>query len=778
MQDKFFFTLIMCFMLSLTANAQDMFTLSGYVLAEGSNEALFNADISVVGKAAMGTTSNEYGFFSLTMPAGKYTIAVNYLGYARKVEQIKLVKDLQMNFLLKKGIRMEEVIISNKRADENVTGTVMGKVNLKAEAIKELPALFGEVDVLKTLQLLPGVLTSGEGSSGFYVRGGGADQNLILMDEALVYNSGHLLGFFSVFNPDAVKNLTLIKGSMPARYGGRLSSVVDIQMKEGNSHEFGAAGGIGLVSSRLMLEGPILKDKAAFLIAGRRTYLMDLVQPFLKKTNFAGTNYFFYDINAKLNYRFSGKNRLYASAYFGRDVFKFQSKDNGVGFDFPYGNKTLSVRWNHLFSDKLFMNLTAVYNDYMYNFTGSLNEFTVKSTSRVRDIGLKARWEYFPAAAHDLTFGLDLLHNTLSPNIVSGETELETFQNDLLTKYGGSIAGYIMDDWKINARLKVLIGLRLSLFAQLGPFTSSTEDYSFYEPLITYFHPQPRASMRYKLTSNSSIKAGIGYTVQYLHRVSNSSSTLPIDIWVPSTRRIKPQENIQYSVGYFLNFASDTYAFSTQLYYRDLYNQIDYRDDYVSSITSDIETQFVIGRGRAYGAEVYLKKQKGKLTGWISYTLSRSQRSFPDIEEGRIFPATYDKTHDLSVVATYRFSPKFLASATFVYGSGKGYTPIAGIYPIESNLHIFYGPRNSKRLEDYHRLDLSFTYTPLGGENKSWKSSWNLSIYNVYNRKNPFFIYNSIETDDASGTVSNTSTKVSIFPIIPSISWSFKWNQE
>lgn len=772
-----FLSLLVTILMCSAVNAQE-YTLRGYVRAAESNEELFNASIFLTEHPTMGTSTNEYGFYSLSLPAGKYSVSVAYIGYKTETYDIEINKDTFLNFFLDRGIKMSEVVVVSEKGNENVNSTQMGTVNLKSEVIKKLPALFGEVNVLKTLQLLPGVLSSGSGSSGFVVRGGNPSQNLILMDEAVVYNPGHLLGFFSVFNADIIKDVTLIKGSMPARYGGRLSSVVDIHTREGNSNHYAATGGIGLISSNLTIEGPIVQDKSAFILSGRRTYLMDLIQPFLEGKNYEGTNYYFYDLNAKVNYKFSDKNRLYLSGYYGRDIFKFVSHDNGLTFSFPYGNSLLSLRWNHLFSPKLFMNVTAVYNKYKYEFKGGLKEFTIKSSSYVRDMGVKFRWEYFPSVRHDITYGLDILHHTLTPTLISGETQDVSFNNNLPTKYGASIAAYFTDDWEVSPRFQVVLGLRLSLFTQLGPYEMGDNKYGALEPIISYVDPQPRLSMRYKIDETSSIKGGLGYTVQYLHRVSNSSSTLPIDIWVPSTRRVKPQRNLQYSIGYFKNLFSDAYQFSTELYYRDLNNQIDYRDDYVASATREVENAYVFGTGRAYGMEVFLKKSTGNLTGWISYTLSRSERSFPLIEDGRIFPSTYDKKHDLSVVINYEFSPQLSLSSTFVYGSGRWYTPIEGMYFIENELHLFYGTRNSARLEDYHRLDLSLSYTPSGNKDQKWKSSWNFSVYNVYNRKNPFFIYTDTSVDDASGDISVNSTKVTIFPIIPSISWSFKWNQE
>lgn len=775
---KYIFCIILCGFISVPmVHAQ--FTISGYVKDENTGETLIGANIYQKDNLIQGTSTNIYGFFSLSM-SDTCTLVVSYTGYQSQEIKISEKSDQTLDINLGQGYTMEEVVVKSNEGDRNVSSTEMGTVTLPVEQIKKIPALLGEVDVLKTLQLLPGVLSSTEGTAGFFVRGGGADQNLILLDDATVYNSGHLLGFFSVFNADAIKNTTLIKGSIPAKYGGRLSSVVDIQMKEGNNKFYAAEGGIGLISSRLTFEGPIVKEKGSFILSGRRTYALDLAQPFIRNTNFGGTNYYFYDLNGKANYKLGDKDRIYLSGYFGRDVFSFNSQRQAFQFELPYGNATGTFRWNHLFSDKLFMNASLIYNNYEFQFEGGQENFQAKLFSGVTDYSAKVDWDYYPSSEHFIQFGINYTYHELQPNLISASTGETDFQNDLLTKYGHEYALYIQDQWKVNSRLQFELGLRLSAFSQVGPYESPIDGNLFDQGdhVISYFTPEPRFSFRYKLLSNASIKGGVAYTAQYLHLVSNSTSTLPVDIWVPSTELVKPQRGIQYAIGYFQNFLNDEYEFSFETYYRDLYNQVDYRDNYVNNPSQDVELDFVFGTGRAYGAEFLLKKNKGNLTGWIAYTLSRTERSFEEIENGRWYPAFYDKTHDLSVVASYSNNPKWTFSGTFIYGTGIAYTPVTGIYRIEDKFNVFYGPRNSARLIPYHRFDLSVKYIPKPNSNKRFTSSWNFSIYNVYSRLNPTFVYNSFETNPDNANIESNAVRVALFPIIPSITWNFKWKSK
>lgn len=770
-------TLLVLLCLFYGLDAQNKFTISGFVKDTSSGETLIGVNVFNLDNPSTGTTTNEYGFYSLTLPAGQYKLVFSYIGYNKNIQIFTLDRDLRLNVDMDEGIAIKEVVITSKQADKNVQSTEMSTISLPIEAIKKLPALFGEVDILKSLQLLPGVQFGGEGNAGFYVRGGGPDQNLILLDEANVYNSGHMLGFFSVFNSDAIKNTTLYKGGMPASYGGRLSSVVDIQMKEGNDKNFGVEGGIGLISSRLTIEGPIINEKASFLISGRRTYLFDIAQIFLKSGNFAGTNYYFYDLNTKFNYRFSDKDRLYISGYFGRDILKFASSERDFKFRVPYGNTTATVRWNHLFSDKLFMNLSGIYNDYDFSFGGGQAEFQIDVASGVKDYNLKLDFDYFPDYKNKIEFGLLGTHHKLSPNIAHATNGEVNFTSPLNPKYGLEYAAYVQDDIKWTARLSTNIGLRASGFTQIGPYTSSIDStvYKSWEPVKSFYSLEPRLAIKYSLDQYSSIKASVNPTTQYLHLVSNSSSTLPTDVWVPSSELVKPQRGIQYAAGYFRNFYSNEYEASVEFYYKTMNDQIDYGEYYVPNPADEVEKAFVFGTGRSYGAEFFLKKSIGKLNGWIAYTYSKTDRKFKDINFGNRYPVSYDRNHDLNIVANYQISPKWEFGGVFVYATGNTYTPLKSLILIEQDLNIEYGTRNSERIEPYHRLDISFTYTPHPESTKRFRSSWNFSVYNIYNRKNPSFIYNDIDANIETGEASAKAIKVSLFPIIPSITWNFKW---
>lgn len=753
------------------------YTLSGYIMDASSGETLIGANIYVENDPGQGAATNIYGFYSLTLTEGTHQIVFSYLGFNDQIFEIKLDENTHLDVDLAQGVELKEVIVVAEQEDENVDNTNMGTVVLSVDKIKKLPALLGEVDVLKSLQLLPGVLSAGEGNAGFYVRGGGPDQNLVLLDEATVYNSGHLLGFFSVFNADAIKNTTLIKGGMPANYGARLSSVVDIQMKEGNMKHFQVDGGIGIIASRLTFQGPIVKNKSSFILSARRTYALDLAQPAIDKTSFAGTNYFFYDLNAKINYRFSKKDRIFLSAYFGRDVFKYKSSVRDFFFSLPYGNSTATLRWNHLFSEKLFFNLSAIYNDYDFGFKGGQANFQVDVFSGVRDVNFKLDFDFFPNPKHSIKYGLHYTYHKMTPNVANATNGEETFSNNLESKYAHEAAVYLLDDWRISRRFSINYGLRLSSFIQVGPYASSIDDdvYKKGEPVKSYTGLEPRFSSRYKLNKAASLKLGITVTNQYLHLASNSTSTLPADIWVPSTERIQPQKGIQYALGYFQNFGDNMFESSIEIYYKDLRNQIDYRENYVNNPADDLELQFVFGDGQAYGIEFYLNKRLGDLTGWIGYTLSKTTRKFEEINDGNAFPAVYDRTHDLSVVVNYEASPKWSLGSVFIYGTGQAYTPLKSLYFIEQSLVQEYGERNSARIKPYHRVDVSATYTRKPNSEKRFTSSWAFSVYNVYNRKNPFFTYYDLATNAADGTAQAKALQVSIFPIIPSVTWNFSW---
>lgn len=764
---------------------EERFTISGYVTDNANGESLIGANVFVIhpdGKKT-GASANVYGFYSLQLPGGKYEVNFSYIGYTTVVKNIDLQSNTKLNVGLTEGQELQEIVVTAERRDENVKSTDMGKVELGIEAIKSIPALMGEVDVIKAIQLLPGVQAAGEGNSGIYVRGGGPDQNLVLLDDAIVYNPGHLFGFFSVFNPDAVKGATLIKGGMPSSYGGRMSSVIDVSMKEGNNKRFQMDGGIGLISSRLTLQGPIQKDKSSFLIAGRRTYAFDVAQPMLKKTDFAGTNYNFYDLNIKGNYIFSDKDRLYVSGYFGRDVFVYNNAENQTNIRMPWGNATATLRWNHLFSEKLFMNTTLVFNDYKFAFNGGQRDFKFSVSSGVRDYNAKIDLEHYASTKHRLKYGYNYTYHVFTPNsgsATSGDTEFQLSEGQ---KYAHEMAWYVQDDWDISERFKLTTGFRLSMFQQVGPYNylpngvyaGDTVKYKRGQPVRTWWGPEPRISMRYAIDGEQSIKAGFSMNYQYVHLVSSSNSTLPTDLWVPSSALVEPQWGLQYSVGYFRNFKNNMYEFSAEAYYKDMRNQIEFSEDYVQEVNQEIETGYVFGKGWSYGLELFAKKSKGKFNGWIGYTLAYTWRKFDELNGGKKFPARYDRRHDVSVNLVYEINDKWSMGATWVYATGNAFTLPTEKYIVDFVLVTGYGERNAYRIPAFHRLDYSVTYKPNRKPEKRFKSEYNLSIYNVYNRKNTYFIYYKTEGDLLKGDLTTKAVSVSLFPIIPSFTWNFKF---
>ncbi len=760
-----------------TSYAQDsQHTISGYIKDVENGETLIGANIYLKNKPGIGTTANNYGFYSLTLAEGEYTLVFSYLGFQDQEIAVKLVSDKKININLTSGVLLKELIVEENSSIDQVQNTSMGRIELSTENVKKIPALLGEVDVLKTLQLLPGVSSSDEGSAGFYVRGGGADQNLLLLDEAPVYNSGHMLGFFSIFNSDAIKNTTLIKGSMPANYGGRLSSVIDIQMKEGNDKHYAAEGGIGLISSRLTVEGPIDRERSSFIVSARRTYALDLAQPAINKTDFAGTNYYFYDLNAKFNYRFSDRDHIYFSGYFGRDILRYNSSDLGFKLNMPYGNNTATFRWNHLVSKKMFMNTTLLYNGYDFKLTGEQDIFQFQVTNGVRDYQAKLDLDYYPRPGRFIRFGGNIIHHKFTPNLVQGRSGEVDFTSGFQSKYGLESAIYYQDEIKLSRVITVNLGLRLSRFDQVGPYTFPDKTYNDLQPIKTYSALEPRLFSTILLNPVTSIKLGYNRNAQYAHLVTNSASTLPTDVWVASSTAVKPQIGHQWSIGWFKSLDNGYWNVSVETFYKILQNQIDYKETYTSNQSVELEEAFVFGKGAAYGAELFLQKQKGSLTGWLGYTYTRSWRSFKDIEGGRKYPASFEKPHDLELVLNYELSKKWNFGSTFVYGTGKPFTPLRSVYYIDQALVTRYGPRNSARYQDYHRMDLAANFTPRPNSTKKFKSTWAFSIYNVYNRKNPFFINYDLDSDLATGRAKATAYKISLFPVIPSVTWNFKWN--
>lgn len=781
------------------------YTLSGYIKDAKTGEALVGASVFIENNAK-GTSTNVYGFYSITISSQLTIVRYSYIGYNQIEKSIDLNKDLRLNIeLSEKQDVLDEVIIESKQSDQNTQSTQMGKIELSMDKVKTIPAFMGEVDILKTIQFLPGVSSGGEGNTGFYVRGGGPDQNLILLDEATVYNASHLFGFFSVFNADAIKNVSLTKGGMPSNYGGRLSSVLDITMKDGNYKSFQADGGIGLIASRLTLQGPIKEDTASYIISGRRTYIDVLTEPFIPDTSsFKGSGYFFYDLTAKLNWRLSDKDRLYLSSYFGRDVFTFNNQDLDFIFNVPWGNATASLRWNHLFSDKIFVNTTAVFTDYNFAFEGGSSSFNFKLASGIRDYNLKQDYTYYHSSLHNFKFGWNYTFHRFIPSSLSassGDVEFDT-QDDVKV-FGNESAIYLLDEWNINESLKINLGFRLSMYQHIGPFTryfknpnsgvtDSTREYSNFQTIKTYFGPEPRFSARYLLPDQSSFKIGFAHNYQYIHLASISSVSLPTDLWFPSTEIVKPQIGTQYSLGYFKNFSENKYETSIELYYKDLRNLIEYKENSFpeDNLNNNVDNQLTFGNGYSYGAEFFLKKRMGNFNGWIGYTYSKTMRKFDEIDNGDWFPAKYDRRNDLSVVAQYQINDRVNIGAVFVYATGNSLSlPERRWFSLEENRIItVWSKRNQYRLDPYHRLDISVTIDSKPFKevfnkktNKSERiekkvvSSWNISVYNLYNRANPYFIFFDYSGDPLEGTAEFGASQVSLFPILPSITWNFKF---
>ena len=779
--------LIFFFVLPISVFAQKV-SLSGYMRDSATGESIIAGTVYFK-EAAVGTQTNNYGFYSLSAAPGSYTVIFSYVGYAPVTKTVNLISNTSYTAEMTSNTSLQEVQITAGRKDANVKSTEMGTINLSIAQIKKLPVVFGEIDILKTLQLLPGVQSAGDGNSGFYVRGGGPDQNLVLLDDAVIYNTGHLFGFFSIFNSDAIKDVTLIKGSAPANYGGRLSSVVDITMKEGNMREYHAQGGIGNIASRLTLEGPIKKGKGSFMIAGRRTYADVIARPFTDRLKNSG--YYFYDANLKANYKLGDKDRLYFSSYIGLDKFSFTNTKGTFKADIPWGNKTATLRWNHQFNDKLFLNSTAVYS--RYDFASSFQQvsassagaFGIKFSSGTQDYGIKSDLEYFSSFHHHFMGGFNYSHHIFTPNQISGKADSITLSPDnALIKYAHEVSGYILDDFELTKKLKINAGIRYSWFGQVGPYTTYTLDANDHKTDSTSFGKgklaktyggfEPRLNLRYTLSDNSSVKAGVAKTYQYLHLVSNNGSTLPTDVWVPSTLRVNPQSAWQYSAGYFHNLLDNKIETSVEVYYKEMKNQVQYKDGYVPNNLNDPELSYVFGDGTAYGAEFFINKTQGKFTGWIGYTLAWTYQKFPLLNNGVSFPAKYDRRHDLSVVGSYELSKKWTFSAVFIYGSGNAITLPTSFYFIDNTLVQQFSKVNDYRIPAYHRLDISATYTPQHKKPRKWQGSWNFSIYNVYNHANPYFLYNDINGTAATGITSKIYM-VYILPIIPSFTYNFKF---
>jgi hypothetical protein len=797
---RFLLLIAVSFMLPNVLFSQQKFTLSGTITEAQSGESVVGAKISIA-ILNLGATSNEYGFYSLTVPKGIYEVQFKAYGLKTITKQIDLNANQMFNFEMSDETEVLDEVEVNAKRGENVTSTKVGQMELEMEKIKTLPAFMGEVDIIKTIQLLPGVSSVSEGGQGFYVRGGGPDQNLVLLDEAQVYNASHLFGFFSVFNSDAVKSVNMIKGGMPANFGGRISSVLEVKMNEGNSKQFKVKGGLGLISSRLTFEGPIVKDKGSFIVSARRTYIDVLMKSFIPKSSpFAGSGYYFYDFNLKANYRLGKKDKLFLSGYYGKDQFIYGNKKDDFSVRMPWGNAIAAIRWNHIFNSKLFMNLTGTFTDYLFSFNSEQDNFKFSLKSGIRDVGGKVDFSYFPNTRHKLKWGAEYLYHTFTPTSVSAsqdDTQFDTGEAQKLHSHESAV--YFLDEFDLNEKIRFNAGLRYSMYQFVGPFkrfinnpingNDSIVQYNRGD-LIKFYHGfEPRISGRWLLSKNSSIKAGYAYNYQYVHLTSLSAVSLPTDIWFPTTDIAKPQKGWQASLGYFQNFKDNKYEASVEVYYKGMKNLVEYKQGALPSdnVNDNTDNLLVFGTGWSYGAEFFIKKATGKLTGWIGYTWAKTERLFPDLQK-EVFPAKYDRRHDLTVVAGYKLNDRWTFGASFIYASGNTLTLPNSWYVQDQNILFNYGLRNSTRMAPYHRLDLSATLydrptmkrtNPQTGETievkKKFRSNWNFSIYNVYNRANPYFLY----IDNEGGLLTNdfkiSVKQVTLFPIIPSATWNFEF---
>jgi hypothetical protein len=758
-----------------SAHSQESFTISGHITEAASGEELVGASYYVP-SLNVGGMANDYGFYSLTVPAGSYVIRYSYIGYETLEFTLDITaavkKDVELSV---HTILMDEVVVTGKSdEDNNVTSTETGTLRISPQDISTVPILFGEQDILKSIQLLPGVSAASDGNSGFNVRGGSPGQNLILLDEAPVYNATHLMGFFSVFNSDALKDVKVIKGSSPPEYGGRLSSVLDIRMKEGNRKKFNMTGGIGSVSSRLTLQGPIVKDKVSFMISGRRTYA-DLLMQLSKDSDARNTKLYFYDLNMKANYHVGDNDRLFISGYFGRDVLG-RGEEMGVN----WGNKTATVRWNHLFSDRLFLNSSLIYSKYDYAFSIDSNDDTtgIELSSSIRDVNLKEDYEYYLSSKSLLKFGFNAIYHTFLPGKFSNDDEDDDFSFSIDKKHTIEAAPYIGHEYDVSEKLKVNYGLRYSLFSFIGPGTVYTFDsagevdreqrYPGGKVIKTYAGPEPRFAATYTLDAVSSVKLSYARNRQHIHLLSNTASSTPFDIWHPSTRIVAPQTADQTALGYFRNFMDNQYETSFEAYYKDMKHQVDYKTGANLILNEYIESELVFGKGWSYGTEYFLRKNTGRLTGWLGYTLARTERKYRQINHGKPYPSRYDRTHDFSIVSNYTFNKKWTFSLSWVFKSGDAVTFPSGKYMIDGKTVSFYSERNGYRMPNYHRLDIGATYYKKKKER--YESSYSFSLYNAYGRKNAFMIYFRENEDNPNIT---EAVRATLFTFFPSFTYNF-----
>jgi hypothetical protein len=750
-----------------------IFTFSGYVRDSATGVVLIGATVFTLEKPGIGISTNSYGYFSISMPQGKYNFVIQYLGYKRRIIELDLKANISMKVeMIFQPVALNEVVISGERSNHSIlTNEVISKLNVKD--VQNIPVIFGESDILKTIQLLPGIKSAGEGNSGFYVRGGGADQNLILLDEAPIYNASHLLGFFSTFNSDAIKDISVYKGGFPPEYGGRLSSVIDVKMKDGNDKTFHVSGGIGLIASRIAVEGPIIKNKGSFMISARRTYA-DMFLKLSKDTTANRSSLYFYDINMKANYQIDEKDRVYLSCYLGRDNFGFNN--NSLGID--WGNTTATLRWNHLINEKLFSNTSFIYSKYGNNLSIAVGNLSMKILSEIQDLNFKEDINYYLNSNNTVKFGFNSIYHTFVPGKVDGTSIFHVKPMDI--KYSLENAIYISNDQSFSDHIKATYGLRYSLFSSIGPGTvfkynqqSDIVDSTVYPSgkiYSTYGGLEPRLLLNFIINDSNSIKVSYTRTRQYLHLLSNTTSSTPMDLWMPSDINILPELADQYSVGYFRNIQENMFELSVEVYYKTMTNQIDYQNGANLILNNKVESLLIFGKGWSYGAEFLLRKKYGRLTGWVGYTWSRTRRQFAAINDGQSFPAKQDRPNEVSIVGIFQINNKLTASATWVYYDGNAVTFPSGRYMVDGNIVAYYTNRNGYRMPAYHRLDIGLNW--IRKKTAKFESSWNFSIYNVYARENAFAINFQPDPNDPTKM---QAVQLSLFRFVPSLTYNFKF---
>ena len=749
-------------------------SIYGHITDKTNGETIIGGIVRIAENKSAAVT-NSYGYYSISVPEGRYTVTYSYLGYDSKTDTINLTKDICVNVELSPmAVTMKEFVVSDKKVNNDIDKTEMSIDRLDANTIKQIPALLGEVDVLKTIQLLPGVQSSGEGMTGFNVRGGAADENLIMLDEATIYNPSHLMGFFSIFNNDALKDVALYKGDIPAEFGGRISSLLDIRMKDGNKKEFEVSGGIGTISSRITVQGPIVKDKSSFIISARRSYA-DLFLKLSRDSTLNKNSLYFYDVNLKLDFYINENNRIFFSSYYGRDVIIYNND-----FNMSWGNNTETFRWNHLFSKKTFSNLSLIFSSYDYNLNQQATMTNIKWVADMQDYSMKYDVNIFPNPNNNIKIGMISTYHHFDPGYAQGIGRLQDFR--MASSNALETAFFANNEQKISKKISLNYGLRYSIFQSIGATTVYNFN-SYHEPTDssvyksgkiynTYAGFEPRLSLKYSLDSISSIKASYSRTRQYVHLASNGTGSIPVDLWLPSSQIIKPRIADIFALGYFRNIMDSKLQFSVEAYYKNIKNEVDFKDYANLLLNKRIEGELRFGDAYSYGVEFMVRKEVGKLKGWVSYTWSRAFRIFPDINDGIVYPASYDKPNNIAIVIMYELSKRVNIAATWVYTTGAAVTFPTGKYEYNNKILPMYSERNSYRMPDYNRLDIGVTLKGKEKPGKKFSGDWNFSIYNVYNRKNAWMIM--FQQDPKDPTVTK-AYKYYLFPILPAITYNFHY---